>query len=78
MRGPTSTPFNSSTRTDIENKTATIEEMAAHYVSQLRSLRPDGPYHLLGWSFGGVVAQAIATVWRLRLAADNALGHCSS
>jgi thioesterase domain-containing protein/aryl carrier-like protein len=39
----------------------TIEEMAADYFVQIRAIQPAGPYHLIGWSFGGVVAQAIAT-----------------
>ncbi|MEU6602754.1 amino acid adenylation domain-containing protein [Streptomyces flaveolus] len=38
-----------------------IEEMAADYLRQIRAVQPEGPYHLLGWSFGGVVAHAIAT-----------------
>jgi amino acid adenylation domain-containing protein len=38
-----------------------IEEMAADYLDQIRSVQPHGPYHLLGWSFGGLVAHAIAT-----------------
>ncbi|UXY31771.1 non-ribosomal peptide synthetase [Streptomyces sp. HUAS TT20] len=37
-----------------------MEEMVADYVEQIRGLQPSGPYHLLGWSFGGVIAQAIA------------------
>lgn len=37
-----------------------IEEMAADYVSAIRRIQPQGPYHLLGWSFGGVVAYAMA------------------
>ncbi|WP_422647538.1 non-ribosomal peptide synthase/polyketide synthase [Actinoalloteichus caeruleus] len=44
-----------------------IEEMADDYLAQIRTVRPHGPYHLLGWSFGGVVAHAIAT----RLQADG-------
>ncbi|HEV8560819.1 MAG TPA: alpha/beta fold hydrolase [Actinophytocola sp.] len=39
----------------------TLEEMAADYVKQIRSVQPTGPYHLLGWSFGGLVAHAMAT-----------------
>ncbi|MBA8930840.1 amino acid adenylation domain-containing protein [Kutzneria viridogrisea] len=39
-----------------------IAEMAADYVAQIRSVRPTGPYHLLGWSFGGVLAQAAAVL----------------
>ncbi|MEU6762946.1 amino acid adenylation domain-containing protein [Streptomyces sp. NPDC046853] len=37
-----------------------IEAMAAHYVAQLRTVQPHGPYRLLGWSFGGNVVQEIA------------------
>ncbi|WP_255306048.1 amino acid adenylation domain-containing protein [Streptomyces sp. Wb2n-11] len=40
---------------------SSVEEMAADYVRQIRSVRPAGPYHLLGWSFGGLVAHAMAT-----------------
>ncbi|WFB09234.1 amino acid adenylation domain-containing protein [Streptomyces sp. LX-29] len=40
---------------------ASVAEMAEDYVAQLRAVRPDGPYHLLGWSFGGLVAHAMAT-----------------
>ncbi|MFI6099301.1 amino acid adenylation domain-containing protein [Lentzea sp. NPDC051213] len=46
-----------------------IEEMAADYVEQIRKAQPQGPYHLLGWSFGGMVAQAVAT--RLREQGDE-------
>ncbi|MFC0429224.1 thioesterase domain-containing protein [Kutzneria buriramensis] len=31
--------------------------MARDYVEQIRTVQPDGPYHLLGWSFGGLLAQ---------------------
>ncbi|MFC6021581.1 alpha/beta fold hydrolase, partial [Plantactinospora solaniradicis] len=40
----------------------TLDEMAADYVAQIRSVQPTGPYHLLGWSFGGIVAHAMATL----------------
>jgi amino acid adenylation domain-containing protein len=40
---------------------ATLAAMAADYVQQLRSVQPRGPYHLLGWSFGGLVAFEMAT-----------------
>jgi thioesterase domain-containing protein/acyl carrier protein len=39
----------------------TIEEMAADYLEAIRKIQPQGPYNLLGWSFGGLVAHAIAT-----------------
>jgi thioesterase domain-containing protein/aryl carrier-like protein len=37
-----------------------VREMAADYVEHIRSVQPDGPYYLMGWSFGGVVAQEVA------------------
>jgi nonribosomal peptide synthetase DhbF len=39
-----------------------IEEMAEDYAGQMRSIQPTGPYYLLGWSFGAVVAHAVATL----------------
>ncbi|WKX71641.1 non-ribosomal peptide synthetase [Streptomyces sp. XD-27] len=39
-----------------------IEEMAAEYLARIRTVQPTGPYHLLGWSFGGAVAHAVATL----------------
>ncbi|MFE9602485.1 amino acid adenylation domain-containing protein [Streptomyces hokutonensis] len=41
---------------------ASIEEMATEYVEQLREVQPAGPCHLLGWSFGGLVAHAMAVL----------------
>jgi amino acid adenylation domain-containing protein len=37
-----------------------VEEMAACYIAAIRSVQPQGPYHLGGYSAGGVVALAIA------------------
>ncbi|WP_311315071.1 non-ribosomal peptide synthetase [Streptomyces naphthomycinicus] len=37
-----------------------VEEMAADYLSEIRAVQPAGPYHLVGWSLGGLVAQAAA------------------
>ncbi|MFT2019869.1 amino acid adenylation domain-containing protein [Streptomyces sp. 796.1] len=39
---------------------ARVQEMAADYLAQIRTVQPSGPYHLLGWSFGGLVAHSIA------------------
>jgi nonribosomal peptide synthetase DhbF len=39
----------------------TLEEMAKDYAEFIRQVQPTGPYNLLGWSFGGLVAHAIAT-----------------
>jgi thioesterase domain-containing protein len=43
---------------------ATLEEMAADYTEQIRQVQTSGPYHLMGWSLGGLIAFAIAS--RLR------------
>ncbi len=40
----------------------TLAAMAADYVREVRRVQPGGPYHLLGWSVGGIVAQAMAVV----------------
>ncbi|MEV8015622.1 amino acid adenylation domain-containing protein [Streptomyces sp. NPDC086554] len=44
-----------------EKCAADLREMAADYVAQIRAVRPTGPYRLIGWSFGGLVAHEIAT-----------------
>jgi nonribosomal peptide synthetase DhbF len=38
----------------------TLDEMVADYLHQIRLIQPAGPYHLLGWSFGGLVAYSLA------------------
>ncbi len=37
-----------------------LEDMAASYVEAIRRHRPEGPYHLGGWSLGGLVAFEMA------------------
>ncbi len=37
-----------------------VEAMAASYVAAIRTVQPAGPYHLIGHSFGGIVAHAMA------------------
>ncbi|MCX4587275.1 alpha/beta fold hydrolase [Streptomyces sp. NBC_01481] len=44
-----------------EPRPTSIEEMAADYVEQMRKVQPAGPYQVLGWSAGGLIAHAIAT-----------------
>ena len=39
---------------------AQIEAMAAHYISEMRTLQPNGPYYVGGYCFGGVIAYEIA------------------
>ena len=37
-----------------------VREMAAQYIEEIRSVQPSGPYCLLGWSFGAMVAHEMA------------------
>ncbi|APE36327.1 non-ribosomal peptide synthetase [Nocardia mangyaensis] len=43
-----------------EPSARSIEEFAHRYIREIRTVQPNGPYHLLGWSFGGLIAQAMA------------------
>ncbi|NEW50308.1 amino acid adenylation domain-containing protein [Nocardia cyriacigeorgica] len=38
-----------------------LNEMARRYAAEIRAVQPEGPYRLLGWSLGGVIAHAVAT-----------------
>ncbi|MFF0544460.1 non-ribosomal peptide synthase/polyketide synthase [Nocardia thailandica] len=38
-----------------------IADWADRYIAAIRSVQPEGPYHLLGWSLGGLLAHAVAT-----------------
>jgi thioesterase domain-containing protein len=46
-----------------------LKDMAAHYIADIRKVQPHGPYHLLGYSFGGTVVLEIAH--QLRAAGDK-------
>ncbi|MGW3957063.1 amino acid adenylation domain-containing protein [Streptomyces sp. NPDC004752] len=39
---------------------SSFTEMAADYIEQIRKVQPQGPYHLLGYSSGGIAAHVIA------------------
>ncbi|MBZ4604276.1 amino acid adenylation domain-containing protein [Mycobacterium avium] len=43
-----------------EAEPASIRDMAKNYADRIQGVDPTGPYNLLGWSFGGVVAHEIA------------------
>ncbi|MYR60282.1 alpha/beta fold hydrolase, partial [Streptomyces sp. SID625] len=47
----------------------TLEEQAADYTDRIREVQPHGPYRLLGWSVGGVLAHTVAV--RLREAGER-------
>ncbi|WP_241387746.1 amino acid adenylation domain-containing protein, partial [Rhodococcus sp. CH91] len=46
------------TEPDFEPRS--LREIAGRYVEEIRSVAPDGPYDLLGWSLGGTLAHEIA------------------
>ncbi|MCR5877624.1 thioesterase domain-containing protein [Phenylobacterium sp. J367] len=48
---------------------ASVGAMAADYLRELKARQPEGPYHLCGYSFGGLVAFEMAC--RLREAGDE-------
>jgi amino acid adenylation domain-containing protein len=37
-----------------------VEEMAAHYIAEIRKVQPSGPYNIGGYCFGGLVAFEMA------------------
>ncbi|MFI6084307.1 amino acid adenylation domain-containing protein [Streptomyces sp. NPDC051217] len=37
-----------------------VEEMIEDYVTQMLKIQPQGPFHLVGWSYGGTVVHAVA------------------
>jgi amino acid adenylation domain-containing protein len=37
-----------------------LQDMATRYVAEIRAIQPHGPYRLLGWSLGGLLAHAVA------------------
>jgi amino acid adenylation domain-containing protein len=39
-----------------------VHKMARQYVEEMRKQRLNGPYHLIGWSFGGLVAFEMARI----------------
>ncbi len=43
-----------------EDGFASITEAAEQYVAHIKSIQPVGPYHLLGWSLGGLIAHEVA------------------
>jgi thioesterase domain-containing protein/acyl carrier protein len=43
-----------------EAEPQSIRDMARNYAGRIQGIQPNGPYNLLGWSFGGVVAHELA------------------
>ena len=45
-----------------ENPDSSISEMATNYVKSILEIQTSGPFRLLGWSIGGVIAQEMAVI----------------
>ena len=41
---------------------ASVRNLAEAYIKSMKSIQPEGPYYLLGWSYGGIIAYEIATL----------------
>ncbi|MFT4201605.1 amino acid adenylation domain-containing protein [Gordonia sp. (in: high G+C Gram-positive bacteria)] len=52
-----------------EERLGSIGDFAERYIDEIKQVVPEGPYHLLGWSLGGVIAFEVAT--RLRRRGDE-------
>ncbi|MER1967919.1 amino acid adenylation domain-containing protein [Castellaniella sp. GW247-6E4] len=52
---------------------ATLADMARDYADRVQALQGAGPYHLAGWSVGGILAQAVAAELQARGAAVGVL-----
>ncbi|MDG3015599.1 non-ribosomal peptide synthase/polyketide synthase [Speluncibacter jeojiensis] len=55
--------------TEPDGAQLSLSDLADRYVREIRSVQPHGPYDLLGWSLGGVIAHAVAT--RLQAAGES-------
>jgi amino acid adenylation domain-containing protein len=49
---------------DATRLAPTLPDMALDYLDQIRTVQPEGPYRLAGWSFGGNVAHTVAAMLR--------------
>lgn len=47
--------------TPVDTAAETVEDIAHGHLARIRAIQPEGPYRLLGWSIGGLLAHAVAT-----------------
>ncbi|MGW6945685.1 amino acid adenylation domain-containing protein [Streptomyces xanthophaeus] len=47
-------------------RVADMAELAELYLAEIRTVQPQGPYHFLGYSFGGTVAQTLSALLQER------------
>ncbi|GAA1938257.1 hypothetical protein GCM10009837_75680 [Streptomyces durmitorensis] len=44
----------------VDKLAGSVHEMVEDYVDEMVRVQPEGPFHLIGWSYGGTVVQAVA------------------
>ena len=44
----------------VDTPAGSVQEMIDDYVTQMLKIQPDGPFHLIGWSYGGTIVHAVA------------------
>jgi amino acid adenylation domain-containing protein len=59
-------------------RATSIESLVDDWVSQILRVQPDGPYHVMGWSLGGPIAQAVAAELQSREREVGLLGVLDS
>lgn len=64
LRGPLYALQTSADGADHEDRS--VEALAVRYLAAVRAVAPTGPYRLLGWSMGGLVAFEMARLLELR------------
>jgi thioesterase domain-containing protein len=47
---------------DSAHRDNSLQQMAEDYCRMIRSIQPQGPYHLLGWSLGGALAALMTAI----------------
>jgi thioesterase domain-containing protein len=45
---------------DGQQALTSVEDMANHYIKEIRTIQPNGPYSIAGYSFGGLIAFEMA------------------
>jgi thioesterase domain-containing protein len=56
----------------IDETPESMEDIAASYLAEIRQVQPEGPYHFLGFSAGGLISYEMA---KQLLAAGETLGN---
>src|SRR5699024_9979123 len=65
-RGRPTYAIQAPTLTERDSRCSNLRELAQHYAELVQDIQPQGPYHLVGWSFGGTVAHQMAHELQIR------------